>query len=159
MSWYTQLVSGVLFPLHERLKHHNTVRVRRDMERTQWLNAEELEQLQLQRLREFLVDIGKHVPYYRQLFAALDIKPDRITSLSGLQQLPLMGKPEIRANSENMKAENAVGLSRFNTGGSSGEPLIFFIGSERVSHDVAAKWRATRWWILVTRRLWSGGRQ
>jgi phenylacetate-CoA ligase len=24
--------------------------------------------------------------------------------------------------------------------------LIFFIGRERVSHDVAAKWRATRWW-------------
>src|SRR6185295_9227709 len=26
------------------------------------------------------------------------------------------------------------------------EPLIFFLGKERVSHDVAAKWRATRWW-------------
>jgi phenylacetate-CoA ligase len=24
--------------------------------------------------------------------------------------------------------------------------LVFFIGKERVSHDVAAKWRATRWW-------------
>ena len=45
-----------------------------------------------------------------------------------------------------MKSEIAKGLARFNTGGSSGEPLIFFIGNERVSHDVAAKWRATRWW-------------
>ncbi|MBU1691264.1 MAG: phenylacetate--CoA ligase family protein, partial [Gammaproteobacteria bacterium] len=47
---------------------------------------------------------------------------------------------------ERLKANNAQGLARFNTGGSSGEPLIFFIGNERVSHDVAAKWRATRWW-------------
>ena len=39
MSWYTRLVSGVLFPLHERLKQHTTVRVRRDMERTQWLTC------------------------------------------------------------------------------------------------------------------------
>jgi phenylacetate-CoA ligase len=45
-----------------------------------------------------------------------------------------------------MKADDAVGLARFNTGGSSGEPLIFYIGNRRVSHDVAAKWRATRWW-------------
>ncbi len=45
-----------------------------------------------------------------------------------------------------MKAEGAQDLARFNTGGSSGEPLIFYIGKERVSHDVAAKWRATRWW-------------
>jgi phenylacetate-CoA ligase len=27
-----------------------------------------------------------------------------------------------------------------------GEPLVFYISKERVSHDVAAKWRATRWW-------------
>ncbi len=45
-----------------------------------------------------------------------------------------------------MRSEVARGLARFNTGGSSGEPLIFYIGKERVSHDVAAKWRATRWW-------------
>ena len=37
-------------------------------------------------------------------------------------------------------------LKRFNTGGSSGQPLIFLLGNERVSHDVAAKWRATKWW-------------
>ena len=37
-------------------------------------------------------------------------------------------------------------LSRYNTGGSSGEPLVFHIGKDRKSHDVAAKWRATRWW-------------
>ncbi|OYW27559.1 MAG: capsule biosynthesis protein CapK, partial [Methyloversatilis sp. 12-65-5] len=44
------------------------------------------------------------------------------------------------------RADDAQGLARFNTGGSSGEPLVFFIGRERVSRDVAAKWRATRWW-------------
>lgn len=146
MSLYTKLVSGVLFPLHERLKHHSTVSVHRNMERSQWLPADELEMLQLSRLRTFLEDIGEHVPYYRQLFDSLGFRPEKVDALQALQQLPLMGKPEIRAHSEQMKADDAVGLARFNTGGSSGEPLIFFIGSQRVSHDVAAKWRATRWW-------------
>jgi phenylacetate-CoA ligase len=116
------------------------------MEKSQWWDINELEKLQLQRLREFLVDIGQHVPYYRQLFQSISFQPEAVTSLQDLQQLPLTGKPDIRANTEALKADNAVGLSRFNTGGSSGEPLIFFIGSRRVSHDVAAKWRATRWW-------------
>ena len=66
--------------------------------------------------------------------------------ITQFQRLPLLGKAEIRANADALKADNAVGLARFNTGGSSGEPLIFFIGNQRVSHDVAAKWRATRWW-------------
>jgi phenylacetate-CoA ligase len=60
--------------------------------------------------------------------------------------LPFLTKAEIRAHSDRLRADDARGLARFNTGGSSGEPLIFYIGNERVSHDVAAKWRATRWW-------------
>jgi phenylacetate-CoA ligase len=57
-----------------------------------------------------------------------------------------MDKSTIRAHASDLKARDARGLARFNTGGSSGEPLVFYIGRERVAHDVAAKWRATRWW-------------
>ncbi|MBK6737183.1 MAG: phenylacetate--CoA ligase family protein [Haliea sp.] len=146
MNLYTKLVSGGLFPLHERLKGHSTVEVLRAMERSQWLSAAELEQLQGRRLRDFLMRIGKHVPYYRELFATLDFDPAAVKSSADLQRLPLTGKADIRANMERLTADNAGKLEKFSTGGSSGEPLIFYRGKERVSHDVAAKWRATRWW-------------
>lgn len=32
MSLYTSLCSGLLFPLHERLKHHDSVAVRKRLE-------------------------------------------------------------------------------------------------------------------------------
>jgi phenylacetate-CoA ligase len=47
---------------------------------------------------------------------------------------------------ERLKSSDARRLVRYNTGGSSGEPLVFYMGPGRVDHDVAAKWRATRWW-------------
>ena len=143
---YTAITSRVLFPLHERLKRHSTVAVRRRLEDTQWWPADQLQALQVQRLRALLTDAGRHVPYYRDLFRAQAFDPAAVTSLADLQRLPFLTKPLIRANTEQLKHEKAQGLARFNTGGSSGEPLIFFIGNERVSHDVAAKWRATRWW-------------
>ncbi len=144
---YTRLVSTLLFPLHERLKRHATVAVRRRMEQTQMWDEAQLQALQLERLRALLVRAGTRVPYYRELFAQLAFDPARdLRSLADLARLPLLDKAIIRANTEQLKAEDAAGLARFNTGGSSGEPLIFFIGKERVSHDVAAKWRATRWW-------------
>jgi len=146
MSLYTSLCSSVLFPLHEALKKHSTVRVRKAMERSQWLGVDEIRQAQVKDLTRFLTDIGHHVPYYRTLFAALDFNPEQVASLNDLARLPLLDKPTIRANLDKMRADDAEGLARFNTGGSSGEPLIFYIGSRRVSHDVAAKWRATRWW-------------
>jgi phenylacetate-CoA ligase len=143
---YTAVVSGLLFPLHERLKKHQTVALRRQMEKSQWWTAEQLQQHQLHRLIKLLSHAQQHVPYYRDLFAKIKFDPATVTALADLQLLPFLNKAEIRANTEALKADNAQHLSRFNTGGSSGEPLIFFIGKERVSHDVAAKWRATRWW-------------
>jgi len=146
LSLYTKLVSSVLFPLHERLKGHDSVAVRKEMGRTQWLEPEELDALRLQRLRGFLREVGERVPVWRERFRELRFDPSALASIEELQRLPLTDKAFIRENTERLKAENARGLARFNTGGSSGEPLIFYIGKERVSHDVAAKWRATRWW-------------
>jgi phenylacetate-CoA ligase len=144
---YTSVVSRLLFPLHERMKRHTTVAVRQSMEQSQWWPAAELEALQLKRLRGLLLRAQAKVPYYRDLFAATGFDAARdVTTLADLQRLPLLDKARIRAAGEGMKASDAEGLARFNTGGSSGEPLIFYIGKERVSHDVAAKWRATRWW-------------
>jgi len=146
MDLYTKLVSNIIFPLHEQLKKHDTVHIRKDMEKTQWFSSQELKALQIERLKNFLIDDEQHVPYYQQLFKQLKFNPNNVTSLGDLKKLPLTAKPLIREQCEQLKADDAVGLAKFNTGGSSGEPLIFYIGNKRVSHDVAAKWRATRWW-------------
>lgn len=146
MGFYTALVSRFLFPVHERLKRHDTVALRRLMEEVQWWSPDRIAAFQLQRLRELLHDVSVNVPYYRNLFLKLGFDPASIQSASDLQRLPFLTKSVIRANTEALKHTHAQGLARFNTGGSSGEPLIFFIGNKRVSHDVAAKWRATRWW-------------
>ena len=143
---YTALVSRLLFPLHERIKGHDTVRLRREMEESQWWPSDRLAGLQLERLRALLADAAAHVPYYREVLREARVDAGSLSSLADLQRVPFITKPLIRANLDRLKSERARHLARFNTGGSSGEPLIFFIGKERVSHDVAAKWRATRWW-------------
>jgi len=143
---YGQWVSGVLFPLHELIKGHTSVSIHKEFERTQWLPSSEIQQIQLNRLRQLLIHAQIHVPFYQDLFTRINFDPEKISALSELMVLPLLDKQTIRANLEALKSTQAKGLARFNTGGSSGEPLVFFIGKERVSHDIAAKWRATRWW-------------
>ncbi|MYM89538.1 glycosyltransferase [Rugamonas sp. FT82W] len=143
---YTALVSRLLFPLHELLKGHSSVALRQRMEQTQWWPQSRLESLQLTRLRALLLHAAEHVPYYRQLYARLNFDATRVRDLSQLSRLPILTKADINRHRAGFIADNAGPLQRFNTGGSSGEPLIFFQGKARVSHDVAAKWRATRWW-------------
>lgn len=143
---YTRFVSNIVFPLQERIKKHDTVAIRDQMEETQWWPRERILAQQVESLKTFLADIGTHVPYYRDLFVQSGFDPRAVRSVADLQSLPFLTKAVIKQNSDALRADDAKGLARFNTGGSSGEPLIFFIGTERVTHDVAAKWRATRWW-------------
>lgn len=146
MSLYTQICSTMLFPLHEWLKGHHSVALRKQLEQSQHWSRERLDGYRVERLRAFLTLIGQTVPYYRDLFARTGFRPEQVASLDALTQLPLLTKADIRAATEAFKADHHGPLSRYNTGGSSGEPLIFYMGKGRKSHDVAAKWRATRWW-------------
>lgn len=145
-SAYTAWCSSVLFPLHELVRRHDSVARRRALERSQWWTRERIDRYQVERLREFLGRVAATVPYYEGLFRSIAFDPAGLRAVADLQAIPLLTKATIRAHAEALKARGATGLRRFNTGGSSGEPLVFYLGNDRVSHDVAAKWRATRWW-------------
>ena len=43
MKPYTALCSGVFFPLHERLKRHDSVAWRKRIEASQWWSAERID--------------------------------------------------------------------------------------------------------------------
>jgi len=146
MRPYTALVSGVLFPLQERLKGHHAAAARRWLEETQWLPADELAALQAERLQRLVQRAEARVPFYQARFAEAGVSAADLREPKDLRKLPLLDKGAIRAAGDDLRARDAGPLTHSNTGGSSGEPLIFQLGRERVTHDVAAKWRATRWW-------------
>ena len=148
MGLYTALAANVLFPFHERIRKHSTVAVLREMERSQWLSASEISDLQLNRLKVFLAECERHVPYYRDKFRSLGFLPSKIDSVSDLSRLPLLTKEIIRKEFDRLKSNTNESVRLFSTTGSTGDPLRFNISKTRVSHDVAAKWRATRWWSV-----------
>jgi len=144
MDWYTRFVSGALFPAHEWVKGHRTRSMLRALEASQWRSRDEIEALRIARLRRLLGDAVRDVPYYRARFAGIDVGAMR--GVADLATLPLLDKASIRANAQALASTRAGTLFACATGGSSGEPLRFYLGRERRSHDIAAKWRATRWW-------------
>jgi phenylacetate-CoA ligase len=142
MAW---AVRHVLFPWQERYKGHKTMQMLRQMEAQQWLSPDEIRQLQQRRLRQFI----RHAfttDHYREIFQALQLSPEQITSASDLPKLPILTKENIRENLERMRSSDGGRVRRFSTGGSTGEPLTFYLGATRVSSDVAARMRAENWW-------------
>jgi phenylacetate-CoA ligase len=62
------------------------------------LSVDELQSLQLQRLQETLVRVYNLVPFYKEKFNALSIKPSDIKSLEDLSKLPFTKKKDLREN-------------------------------------------------------------
>ncbi len=143
---YSKFITQLVFPLHERLKKHDTVAIKRALEQSQWLSTADIVHQQELRLQAFIAKVVANVPFYQALFTRLALTPNDIKSTADLAKLPFLDKPIIRENFTDFKSKQAGLVSTFTTGGSSGTPLTFLLGKERVSHDVAEKWRATRWW-------------
>ena len=139
-------IKKILFPLHEFLKGHKSISYLHKLERSQWRSRDKLYRLQSERLIEFINHVYMNVPYYKNLFDSLKIKRDDFRNHEDLNKLPFLSKDLIRENLEMLKSDKAVSLMKSNTGGSTGSPLIFYLGKGRISADIAAKLRATRWW-------------
>jgi phenylacetate-CoA ligase len=75
------------------------------------------------------------------------LSADRLQSLADLARLPRMTKQEAAANRDELVWRDVPGGAfRYNTGGSSGQPLIFHFGRTRQASDAAGRMRARRWW-------------
>ena len=69
-----------------------------DLEPIERASRDELQALQLQRLRASLRHAYEHVPHYRQAFDAQGVHPDDCRSLGDLAKFPYTTKADLRAN-------------------------------------------------------------
>ena len=140
----------VVYPLHERLLKRPTFAYLESLEESQWLSRADLERLQARKLTRLLQTAAKHSPWHaeRILTAGLDVGANCApVTLEQLRRLPVMTKQDARVNVDRMRWVGVPGgASKYNTGGSSGEPLVFYFGRSRQASDAAGRIRARRWW-------------
>lgn len=127
-------------------------------------SAEQVTAARLARLRAMLVHAGRHVPYWRDLFAARSFKPERIQHEAELAALPLLTKDVVLAQGVRMQAERvpdgAGAAIASKTSGTTGAGLVFQMSESALRHQWAVCWRFRQWHGL-TRTTWCaqlGGR-
>ena len=141
------LVKNLIYPLHERIIGRETFKCLDMLECLQWLSPQELEEVRFGKLRELLVHAYQNIPFYKERFDRAGFIPEKIQSVDDFKVLPLLSKAEIKENLDKMTWRNCPGgLQRYNTGGSSGEPLIFYFDKRRQAWDKAARMLTHRWW-------------
>lgn len=135
------------YRLHERALRRPTFAYLDELERDQWLDRAGVEALQLRKLDRLLAIAHAHSPWHRRRIDAAGLRPGHIGSLADLQRLPPMTRADATAHRDELVWRGVPGgAQRYNTGGSSGQPLIFHYGRWRQASDAAGRMRARRWW-------------
>jgi len=145
-AWFARTV----FRAQEAAMHRPTFVVLAELERTQWLSREGIVAYQTQRLNHLLASALDYSPWHadRLRVAGLDdaVRAGSV-ALADLPRLPTMNKRDARDNVEQLVWRGVPGgVFPYTTGGSSGEPLIFYFGRARQAADAAGRLRARRWW-------------
>src|SRR6266849_2209181 len=107
MAFYQRLVRDVFLPLSLwRAGEAAQLRYLREFERSQWLAPEELQTLQLARLKVLLYHAYEQCPYYRERFNKAAFRPSDLYELKDLRALPPLEKREIQDNRDALVARN-----------------------------------------------------
>lgn len=145
-AWFARTV----FRAQEAVMRRPTFGMLAELERSQWDSPDDIRALQTRRLNELVRCAMAHSPWHAARLEAAGLT-DRARSgamsLDDLTRLPTMDKRDARENVAQLVWQDAPGgVFPYTTGGSSGEPLIFYFGRARQAADAAGRLRARRWW-------------
>ena len=140
------LARRIIFPLQERIKGKNSYAILRDLQKSQWLSANRIQEIQFDRLKRHLEFAYQYTSYYRRLFDQYDIPPHRIKDLNDFRRIPFLTREHLRSQFEHIQATTRIrGVQKISTGGSTGSPVTVLVDPLRNSFVDAARLRSHRW--------------
>ncbi len=118
----------------------------RFLEDAQWWPIERSRDYQLVELRRICKIAYERTSFYRRSFDAAGFHPQDLGKVEDIRLLPTIDRATIRENLADMLASSikSTGIDYISTNGTSGEPLRFYIGSDRHPVEfayIAASWR------------------
>jgi phenylacetate-CoA ligase len=123
------------------------LRMRRNLERTQWMSEERLRAYQSARLRRTIRHAVRHVPYYRKLFQERGLRAEDIDCADDLRRLPPLSRKTVRDGGASFHADNMQSyrpvLAR--TSGSSGQALEYYVDRDSNALEFVHYWRHWGW--------------
>jgi len=119
----------------------------RQLERTQWLSRSELEAWQWAKIQQLVRYACQHVPYYRERYQGEGIHPEDIKSWQDFQALPFLTREDVNRHLDRLVAPHWQGKAQPNeTGGSTGQPMRFFVEKSFWWWNAALEFRGRGWY-------------
>ena len=123
------------------------IKLRSTFEKTQWFSKDEQVHYQERLLRRMIEHAYSFVPYYRDLFDGVGLKPGDIRRLSDLDNIPILTRETLRSQFERLKATNrrAFRPRALCTSGTTGQRTQFLVDKPSNVLEFVYYWRYWNW--------------
>lgn len=136
----------LVFPFIELLRREPISRCLSELNKTQWYSFDQLRELQWKKLSILMHHCYKNVPFYKEIFNKLKLKPEDIQSFQDFKLLPFLTKEHLRSHkSELMDKSSKYKIEHCHSGGTLGRPLNFMRDSMSSAYIRAAQFRGFSW--------------
>jgi phenylacetate-CoA ligase len=126
MDLYGRFIQKAVFPAWERARGRPTISYLELLKRTQWMSHDELQALQLERLRTLVRHAYDHTRWYRRVFDERGLVPDDIRRVEDVAQLPVLEREHMQADIERFRTDAGPEAAvKKATSGSTGQPFVF----------------------------------
>ncbi len=147
MDLFKYINRFIVYPLYYFKSGDKRLTRLKVMERNQFLPTEQLEKLRENKLRDIVSYAYENTQYYRQLLDEQGILPSEIHTLDDLSKIPPLTKFHIQNYTEGLlsKGFDKADLIKDASGGSTGEPTVFYKNLEYLQLRAADQLRHDRW--------------
>jgi phenylacetate-CoA ligase len=137
-------VGRAFFSLTQRYRGSRSLEYYREIAGNARLSRDGAHDQQLRLLRDLLSHAEQNVPYYQELFRQHGITSASVRALDDFARIPVLTKSIVREQGDAMLARNfpRETLTRLQSGGSTGVPLVFYHDARYLQMSDAATYRA-----------------
>lgn len=137
-----RVAGRILLPVHEWLNHRPSFSYLRRLRQGEFLPPPQVRRRQLKKLRRLVHAFLHNTGYGEAAGVDRDWLP---RNLDDIRHLPIIDKDFLRTRRETL-VNPSVPCRKATTGGSTGDPLVFYMDPSRQAADKAARMLTHAWW-------------
>jgi len=147
MDVYKYINKFIVYPLYYFKSGDKRLARLVEIENNQYLDIKDLDKLRLEKVQKIVAYAYKHTQYYKELMDKNSISPEDIKTLNDLDKIPPLTKQDIQQYGDQMLSDlyNKSELIKDASGGSTGEPTIFYKDMSYQQLRPADQLRHDRW--------------
>ena len=131
---------NIVFPLYWKyIRRSNVLKYYQELRNQQWNTWETNKKIQQKKLYSLIKYASQNIPYYQQIIKEHDIRFSEDTIFEDIKKFPVLTKDIIRNNFEKLYKFRDNTYYRNTSGGSTGEPVIFYQDGDYFAWNTATK--------------------